>query len=118
MSLSLATRLRALRAFSFPVSVLPVVVATAIVRPLSEWDWPILIASMLGVVLLHGAGNLFNDYFDFKSGVDHKQDGDELRPGRFLVRGELAPKDIFVEALVCLLLALPVGIFISRVTPR
>ena len=112
MPVSLATRLRALRAFSFPVSVLPVAVATAIVRSPSEWDWPILIASMLGVMLLHGAGNLFNDYFDFKSGVDRKLDDDESRPGRFLVRGELLPKDIFIQALVCLLLALPVGIFL------
>ncbi len=64
------------------------------------------------VVLLHAAGNLFNDYFDFKSGVDRKLDDDEKRPGRFLVRGELAPKDIFIEALVCLLLVLPIGIYL------
>ena len=112
MALLLTKRLRALRAFSFPVSVLPVLVATAIVRSPSEWDWPILIASTLGVMLLHAAGNLFNDYFDFKSGVDRKLDDDESRPGRFLVRGELSPKDILIEALVCLLLALPVGTYL------
>ena len=112
MAILLAKRLGALRAFSFPVSVLPVLVATAIVRSPGNWDWGILIASMLGVVLLHAAGNLFNDYFDFRSGVDRKLTDDENRPGRFLVRGELAPKEILNEAIVCLLLALPVGVYL------
>ena len=112
MAILLAKRLGALRAFSFPVSVLPVLVATAIVRSPGNWDWGILIASMLGVVLLHAAGNLFNDYFDFRSGVDRKLTDDENRPGRFLVRGELTAKDVFIEALVCLLLVLPVGIYL------
>ena len=112
MAVLLTKRLGALRAFSFPVSVLPVLVATAIVRSPGQWDWGILIASMLGVVLLHAAGNLFNDYFDFRSGVDRKLDDDEDRPGRFLVRGELAPKEILNEAIVCLLLALPVGVYL------
>ena len=108
----LRTRLRALRAFSFPVSVLPVLVATAIVRPPGQWHWDILIASMLGAALLHAAGNLFNDYFDFLAGVDRKLTDDENRPGRFLVRGELKPKDVLAEALICLLLALPVGLYL------
>ena len=109
MAVSLAKRLRALRAFSFPVSVLPVLVVTALVRPPAQWHWDILIASMLGAALLHAAGNLFNDYFDFLSGVDRKLEDDENRPGRFLVRGELTPKDILAEAIIFLLLALPVG---------
>ena len=94
MTVWLGKRLRALRAFSLPVSVLPVLVATAAVRPPAQWDWPILFASMLGVALLHCAGNLLNDYFDFRSGVDRKVEGDEGRPGRLLVRGQLRPKDI------------------------
>ncbi|NIA06613.1 MAG: hypothetical protein GWP14_03090 [Actinobacteria bacterium] len=112
MAVLLAKRLGALRAFSFPVSVLPVLIATALVRPLNQWDWGVLMASVLGVVLLHAAGNLFNDYFDFRSGVDRKLDGDGSRPGRFLVRDELKPKEVLVEALICLLLALPVGIYL------
>ena len=105
-------RFRALRAFSLPVSVLPVLVATAAAQPLAEWRWDILILSMLGVALLHAAGNLLNDYFDFRSGVDRKVKGDEGRPGRFLIRGELEPRDVLAEAMVCLLLALPVGLYL------
>ena len=70
---------RALRAFSFPLSVLPVFVATAAVLPPGEWRWDVLIASVAGVVLLHAAGNLLNDYFDFGAGVDRNVEGDEGR---------------------------------------
>jgi 1,4-dihydroxy-2-naphthoate octaprenyltransferase len=108
----LGTRLRALRAFSFPVSVLPVLVTTAAVRPLAEWDWGVLVASAVGVLLLHAAGNLFNDYFDFRSGVDRRVTGDEGRPGRFLVHGEMTPAEVLGEALVCLLLLVPAAVYL------
>jgi len=108
----LAVRVRALRAFSFPISVLPVVVATAAVRPVARWDWATLTASALGVALLHAAGNLLNDYFDFRSGVDRKETDDEGRPGRLLIRGEITPRTVLVESLVCLALVMPIAFYI------
>ena len=108
----LGMRLRALRAFSFPASVLPVVAATAAVRPVSQWDWPVLITAALGVMLLHAAGNLLNDYFDFRSGVDRRVTDDAGRPGRLLIRGELRPRDVFVEAAVCFTLALAAAVWL------
>lgn len=107
-------RIRALRAFSFPVSVIPVLVATAVVRPLVEWDWGVLVGSLVGVALLHAAGNLFNDYFDFRSGVDRKETGDEGRPGRLLVRGEMTPRSALFEAFVCLSLLTPVAAYLMQ----
>lgn len=108
----IALRLRAIRAFSLPVSVGPVLVATAAVRPVGQWHWGILMASVFGAALLHLAGNLLNDYFDFRSGVDRRLEGDQNRPGRLLVRGELRPRDIFREAIVCLLLAATAGLYL------
>ena len=108
----LTLRLRALRAFSFPVSVLPVVVATAAVRGVGDWRWDVLAASALGVMLLHAAGNLLNDYFDFRFGVDRRVANDERRPGRFLVRGELRPRDVLAEAVFCLVLLAPVAVYL------
>jgi 1,4-dihydroxy-2-naphthoate polyprenyltransferase len=102
----LAVRLRALRAFSFPLTALPVLIAVGAVLPASQWRWDVLAISLAAAVLLHAAGNLLNDYFDFRSGVDRKIDGDEGRPGRVLVRGELAPADVLREAGLCLLLVL------------
>ena len=106
--LYLSRRMHALRAFSFPLSVLPVLVAAAAAAPLSEWRWGVLVGSMVAVALLHGAGNLLNDYFDFRSGVDHGVEGDKGRPGRLLIRGEMSPGAVAREAAACLVLAAPV----------
>lgn len=108
----LRVRLKAFRAFSFPVSVLPVLLAVAAIRPVSEWRWGVLIGSAIGAGLLHAAGNLLNDYFDHRSGVDRKVDGDEGRPGRLLVHGRLSPANVLTEAAVCLLLAGVVGAYL------
>ncbi len=93
---------RALRAFSFPLSVLPVLVGTAGVLPPAQWRWGVLAAAMLLVLALHSAGNLLNDYFDYLSGVDSREQDDEGRPGRVLVRGDMSPGQVLAEALVCL----------------
>jgi 1,4-dihydroxy-2-naphthoate octaprenyltransferase len=94
------------------LSVLPVLIATAAVRPVAKWYWGILVVSALGVMLLHAMGNLLNDYFDFRSGVDRKVEGDEGRPGRLLVRGELTPREIFIEAMTCFLLGVPLAVYL------
>ena len=104
--------LRALRAFSLPVSVGPVLVATAAAAPIAQWHWPALVACVLGVACLHAAGNLLNDYFDFRCGVDRRTEGDAGRPGRQLVRGELRPRSVLLEALVCLALAAGPGAYL------
>ena len=108
----LSKRFRALRAFSFPVSVLPVFVAVAAVRSPSQWQWDILILSGLGAALLHAAGNLLNDYFDFRSGVDTDREEDADRPGRVLPRGELSSSEVLAEGALCLLLVLPIGLYL------
>lgn len=107
------SRLRALRAFSFPVSVLPVVIGAAAVRPVGQWQWDVLVVSLLGVVALHAAGNLLNDYFDFAKGVDTRRENDQGRPGRLLVRGELSRGEVLREAFFCGVLAAAVGVYLT-----
>ncbi len=108
----ISRRFQALRTFSLPVSVLPVLIATAAVLPPGQWHWGVLIASVLGVGLLHAGGNLLNDYFDFRSGVDREVQDDEARPGRLLVTGKLKPADVLAEAAGCLLLVVPIGAYL------
>jgi 1,4-dihydroxy-2-naphthoate octaprenyltransferase len=101
--------LRLARPFSFPASVAGVLVGTAAAVPISRWKWGILAANVALVLLFHAFGNLLNDYRDFRSGVDRRQEGDEGRPGRFLVRGEILPRQVLSFAVACLLLALPLA---------
>jgi 1,4-dihydroxy-2-naphthoate polyprenyltransferase len=91
-----------LRLFALPISLLSVPMVTAAVLPPPRWRWDILILSTAGVACLHLVGNLLNDYFDHKFSVDrHNPEDDGTRPGRVLVRGDLRPADVLIEALVC-----------------
>jgi 1,4-dihydroxy-2-naphthoate octaprenyltransferase len=105
--------LRALRAFSLPASVLPVLLATAAVAPVGRWRWDVLLAALAGAGLLHLAGNLLNDYFDYRYKVDRRTHDDDNRPGRLLVRRQLLPNDVLVEALACLAAALALGGYLT-----
>jgi 1,4-dihydroxy-2-naphthoate octaprenyltransferase len=98
------TRLKALRAFSFPLSGLPALIALAAVRPVADFDWGAAAVALTAVLTFHAAGNLLNDYFDFRAGVDSRTDGPR-RPGRLLVRGELSPGEVLCLALAFLAVA-------------
>ena len=106
--MNFGTVIKSVRSFSFPLSILPVPLATAAALPVREWKLDLLFASMVGVMLFHAAGNLLNDYYDFRSGVDRRVNGDENRPGRVLVKGILKPSDILNEVIICLLALIPV----------
>ena len=92
--------LRALRAFSFPLSALPVWIATAAAAAPSAWQWDVVAACTLLVLALHSAGNLLNDFFDYTSGADSRSAGDQGRPGRLLVRGEMTPGQVLAGGVV------------------
>jgi 1,4-dihydroxy-2-naphthoate octaprenyltransferase len=92
-----------------------VFLAVAVALPPDRWRWGVLLASAAGAGLLHLAGNLLNDYFDYRKGVDRRLHDDDGRPGRQLVRGELAPREILAEAIACVVLAAaPVGYVLSQ----
>ena len=65
------------RYWSFPVSTMPVVASFAYLfskglLPDGIIPWVLFVLCLLGVVLLHSAGNVLSDYFDYKSGVDNE----------------------------------------------
>lgn len=105
-------RWKALRAFSFPCSAMPVLLAGAASGPLAAWRLDILAACLIGVVSLHAAGNLLNDYFDVLTGVDSLADDDPARPGRLMLRGELTPRNYRNEAVFFLGLAAPMALYV------
>lgn len=114
-----ATRwLRALRAFSFPLSVMPVWLGTAAALRPAQCHWGVLAACTLMVLALHSAGNLLNDYFDFVCGADRRTLDDDGRPGRLLVCGQMTPREVLAEAMVALAVAaLPAVWLLWRMGP-
>jgi 1,4-dihydroxy-2-naphthoate octaprenyltransferase len=102
----------ALRPFSFPASLLPLFVFTAASAPVRDWRWGVLAAEAAAVLLLHGIGNLLNDYFDFRQGADTRNVEDDGRPGRFLLSGLFRPADYLRFTAVLLALLIPVAAFL------
>ncbi|MBQ1922840.1 MAG: prenyltransferase [Lachnospiraceae bacterium] len=67
----------ATRYWSFPVSAMPVIVTFAYLlsRNILPVEWRSLVLfllSVLGVIILHAAGNLLSDWADYRSGVDNE----------------------------------------------
>ena len=68
----------ATRYWSFPVSSMPVIATFAYLcsqgmLPSGPRPWVCFILSLLGVVILHSAGNLLSDRYDFLKGVDSER---------------------------------------------
>ena len=66
------------RYWSFPVSVMPVVATFAWLfsrdmLPSGPLPYVNLILSILGVILLHSAGNVISDWYDHRTGVDNER---------------------------------------------
>jgi 1,4-dihydroxy-2-naphthoate octaprenyltransferase len=100
------------RPFAFPASVLGVLVGTAAAASIKQWRWGVLAVELVAIVLMHAIGNLLNDYYDYRSGVDARTEDDEGRPGRFLVKGILLPKQVLRLILILSLPLAPMGAYL------
>ncbi|MGB9722399.1 MAG: 1,4-dihydroxy-2-naphthoate octaprenyltransferase [Chloroflexia bacterium] len=66
-----ATWLRGMRAPFFTASIVPVLVGgAAAVYTAGSLDWGKFLLTFLGMVALHAAANIWNDYLDYQSGCD------------------------------------------------
>lgn len=101
------------RYWSFPVSTMPVVVTFAWIiskglLPGGFTPWLVFILAVLGVVLLHSAGNVLSDWADHRTGVDN--------PDAFavpnLVFGKFLPKEYLVFSCILFVLGIIDGIVI------
>jgi len=72
--------------------------------------------AFLGLLLCHISVNVLNDYHDFKSGIDLKTKRTPFSGGSgILPAGSLQPKHVFWFGLICLLLAIPLGVYFVMV---
>lgn len=99
---------RAVRPYAYPASIVPALLGTAL-----AWSEGIKVRldlallTLIGVIAAHTAGNLINDYEDFRRGID--------RPGTLggnglLVSGEMTLSQTLVGAFVALAVALICGV--------
>ena len=112
----LTVRLRAMEPRTLPVSLLPVWIAmTAALGhvPMSQWPWDLILLCSAGVLCLHAFANLINDYFDFRYGVDQQVSAEGRLSGWTLGRGDMLPRQVLAQAMVCLFIGLVCGLCLA-----
>ena len=94
---------RAIRAFSFPASVVSLLLGTALAAVSSGTGihfHPLACGLvLLGGLLAHAGANVFNDYFDFMKGVDTRPEhGSGVLPAGLLTPGQMRRFGTFLMA--------------------
>ena len=95
----------ALRPWSFPASLMPMLVGGSLAYRQGSFDVPLLLLTLLGGLLFHVGANLMNTYFDFRRGADVSRDADD----RTLVDGILEPQQVFLAGASAFALGSVVG---------
>ena len=105
---------KAVRPYAYSASLVPVAIGGLHAR-VSGADFSGLRfgVSLAAGVLLHTASNLWNDYYDFKGGVDRKGGGEG---SGVLVRGEMTPARCFRGAAICAALGALAGLWLASQT--
>jgi len=104
--------LSAARPKTLPASVSPVILGLALAwNQTQHFDIAVGVITLLCALLLQISSNFINDYFDFKSGVDHQQ---RLGPVRATSAGLVTPSQMKKAFLFTMSLAFVLGIFLMK----
>ena len=75
------------------------------------------ILALLGLVLLHVSVNVFNEYSDYRSGIDFNTARTPFSGGSgMLTSGKIAPDAAHTLAMGCLVLGIAIGVYFLSVT--
>lgn len=98
-----------LRPHTLSASFVPVALGTALVLPIKSPDLALFLAMLTASMLIQIATNLFNEYFDFKRGLDNEE---SVGIGGSIVRDGFHPKTIIRLAFTLCCIAMLIGIYI------
>ncbi|MEM1649827.1 MAG: prenyltransferase, partial [Sulfolobales archaeon] len=83
-------------------------------NPFNEVNSIVLMLLYLGVFLSHLSVNVFNDYFDYKSGLDILTPKTPFSGGsKVLVEGRLSEREALVFGLALLLISASIGLYLA-----
>jgi 1,4-dihydroxy-2-naphthoate octaprenyltransferase len=100
-------------------SVAPVLVGSCLgYATVGSFNWLLFVLAMLAIMAIHSSANMSNDYFDHLSGNDWANDNPTPFSGgsRFIQKGILSPKAIFLAALITLTFGAAIGVVIILLT--
>ena len=101
------------RPWSFPASSMPVIVTIAYLWSQGiEISWCLGIMALVNIILVHAAGNVWSDYFDYKKGVD----ADDTYGVRILTDKQFTPKQVLTLSVTLQVLAIAMGLVMVWLT--
>lgn len=105
--------LRQTRANFLVLSVALVAIGAAAAHSNGCFNFKIFILTIIGVLLSHVSVNLFNEYSDYKTGIDFKTNKTPFSGGSgTLQQGLTKPKTVLLAAIISLLVAFIIGLYL------
>jgi len=102
----------ATRPWSFTMTAISVGVGGAVAALDGAFDPWLFFVTLIGAVCVHGATNLINDYFDYKSGVDRPGAPTTLYRPHPLVQGLISPHAVLGVSLGLYGIAALIGLYL------
>jgi 1,4-dihydroxy-2-naphthoate polyprenyltransferase len=99
----------ATRPWSFTMSLISVCVGTLLAAEDGSVSWLWFAITAIGITLFHAAANLINDYFDTLYDIDQEDSPTAKYRPQPIISGMLTPRQTIVEAAVCLVLTIAIG---------
>ncbi|MEH6945731.1 1,4-dihydroxy-2-naphthoate polyprenyltransferase [Bacillus sp. JJ634] len=102
-----------IRPHTLTAAFVPVLLGTIIALLEGNVNWLLFTAMMVASILIQAATNLFNEYYDFKRGLDTE---DSIGIGGGIVRHGMTPKLIMTLALIMYAVSIGIGFYICAVS--
>jgi len=103
----------ATRPWSFTMTAISVSVGALMAAMDGAFSWSLYLLTVAGVIFMHSAANLFNDYYDILSGVDTCDVSTARYRPHPLAEGSLTLTEVMIEAIFLFALAAAIGIFLA-----
>lgn len=101
---------RLLRPHTLTASFVPVFFGTMVAWSSGPLNIPLFFAMMLAALLIQAATNMFNEYYDYKRGLDTEH---SVGIGGTIVRDGIKPKTVLYLALSFFAIAILLGLYIT-----
>ncbi|GAB6891901.1 1,4-dihydroxy-2-naphthoate polyprenyltransferase [Geobacillus stearothermophilus] len=100
---------RLTRPHTLTAAFVPVCVGTVLAMGETSVNWLLFVAMMAASLLIQAATNMFNEYYDYKRGLDSPE---SVGIGGAIVRDGLKPKTVLALAFACFGAAMLIGVYI------
>ncbi|MGD2272915.1 MAG: 1,4-dihydroxy-2-naphthoate octaprenyltransferase [Desulfobacterales bacterium] len=101
------------RPWSFTMSAISVSVGAALGAMDGDFSWSYYLITLIGMIILHAATNLMNDFYDVRGGVDYREASTAQYRPHPLLEGKLKPNQVLNGAFIMYGLSAIIGLYLA-----